>query len=242
MLIQTAFNLLPDKKACNNGAVLFGSAVSAMSSGLSQLSYVKFLGFCNYQVMRSTYNAFISGNNTACRLADGVGRITKGYSESHKVFYASTPISKWIGVIVAYESGSSDADASNVSFSPQIDISIKALHDAGSGYTEIGTADYGVRLDSSNALLLASIEASSQNVGETRSITHFSETGINIPNTVPANTQPVEPRPLYIPPSIIVSSTSYDVRGSIISINIDCLDCKLKSAYVFDIYAPEIAI
>ena len=55
MLVQTAYSLLPNKASCNNGEVLFGAAVSSMSSAVSQLTHVKFLGMTNFSVMRSTY-------------------------------------------------------------------------------------------------------------------------------------------------------------------------------------------
>lgn len=238
MLIQTAYNLLPNKQSCNNGSVLYGSAVSSMSAALSQLSHVKFLGMSNYSVMRSTYNDTFTRGYSSSRLAEGVGRITKGYSEDHKFFYASTPLSTWLGVVLAYESGSNQADPSSVAFSPQIDISIKVLD--GSPLAEIGTADYGIRLDSTNGLLLASISGADATVGETRVSTHYAESNIEIPSSSPSNTSPVSPRPLYIPETVTISSTTYQVRGNIVSINVSCLDCKLRHFTTFDLYQAEL--
>jgi hypothetical protein len=238
MLIQTAYNLLPNKQSCNNGSVLYGSAVSSMSAALSQLSHVKFLGMSNYSVMRSTYNDTFTRGYSSSRLAEGVGRITKGYSEEHKFFYASTPLSTWLGVVLAYESGSNQADPSSTEFSPQIDISIKVLD--GTPLAEIGTADYGIRLDSTNGLLLASISGADAVVGETRVSTHYAESNIEIPSSPPSNTSPVSPRPLYIPESVTISSTTYQVRGNIVSINVSCSDCKLRHFTTFDLYQPEL--
>jgi hypothetical protein len=238
MLIQTAYNVLPNKVSCNNGAVLYGSAVSAMSSALSQLTHVKFLGMTNYSVMRSTYNQFYSTNETRSRIADGVGRIQKGHTEDHKFFYASTPISTWIGVVLAYESGSSDSDSGGSEFSPEIEISIKVLD--GSPLAEIGVADYGIRLDSSNGLLLASIAGSDQNLGDTRVNVHYAESNIEIPSAAPTNLSPVSPRPLYIPETVTISSNTYNVRGNIVSINVSCSDCKLRHFTTFDLYRAEL--
>ena len=241
MLIQTAYNLLPDKKSCNNGSVLYGAAVSNMASALSQLTHVKFLGMCNYQVMRSTYNDFFvaPGDNSGVRVAQGVGGITKSYSESHKFFYATTPISTWLGVVLAYESGSSDEDPSSLQFSPQIDINVKVL--SGSPKTEVGTADFGIRLDSSNSLLLASVSGSQYVLDDSRVHFHYAESNISIPSSAPTNSSPVSPRPLYIPETATFSSTTYNVRGTIVSLNVSCTDCKLRAFTVLDLYQSEVS-
>ena len=238
MLIQTAYNLTPNKASCNNGTVLFGSAVSSMASSLSQLTHVKFLGMTNYSIMRSTYNQFYSTNLTASRVAEGVGRIFKGHTEDYKFFYASTPLSTWLGIVLAYESGSSDANASSATFSPEIEISIKVLD--GSPLLEVGYADYGIRLDASNSLLLSSIAGSDESIGDTRVNVHYAESNIEIPSSIPTNLSPVSPRPLYIPESVTISSTSYNVRGNIISINVSCSDCKLRHFTAFDLYRAEL--
>lgn len=238
MLIQTAYNLLPNKQSCNNGSILFGSAVSSMSAALSQLSHVKFLGMSNYSVMRSTYNDVFTRGYSSTRLSEGVGRITKGYTEEHKFFYASTPISTWIGVVLAYESGSNQEDPTSSSFSPEIEISIKVLD--GTPLAEIGTADHGIRLDSNNGLLLASIAGSDAIIGDTRVSTHYAESNIEIPSSPPTNTSPVTPRALYIPETVTISSTTYQVRGNIVSINVSCNDCKLRHFTTFDLYQAEL--
>ena len=240
MLIQTSYNLLPDKKACNNGSVLYGAAVSNMASALSQLTHVKFLGMCNYQVMRSTYNDFFVApfDNTGVRVAQGVGGINKSYSESHKFFYATTPISTWLGIVVAYESGSSNEDGT-LDMSPEITISVKVL--SGSPKVEVGTADFGIRLNSSNSLLLASISGSQYNLDDSRVNFHYAESNINIPTSAPTNTSPVTPRPLYIPETATFSSTTYNVRGTIVSLNVSCTACKLRAFTVFDLYQSEVS-
>jgi len=240
MLIQTAYNLLPDKKSCNNGAVLYGAAVSNMASALSQLTHVKLLGMCNYQVMRSTFNDFFTGTatNTGVRVAQGVGGINKSYSESHKFFYATTPISTWLGVVVAYEAGSSNEDGT-LDMSPEITISVKVL--SGSPKVEVGTADFGIRLNSSNSLLLATISGSQYNLNDSRVNFHYAESNINIPTSAPTNTSPVTPRPLYIPETATFSSTTYNVRGTIVSLNVSCTDCKLRAFTVFDLYQSEVS-
>lgn len=233
MLIQTNYNQLPDKQACNNGTVLYGASVSNMAGALSQLSHVKFLGMCNYQVMRSSFNTngYVGASrNTGVRLAEGVGGITKGYTEDHKFFYASTLISSWLCVVVAYESGSSGADPSTSLFSPVIEVSIKEL--TGSPLAEGSTLDHGIRLDSANSLRSASVVGSVYNTGEDRVYFHHAESNIDIPNTAPVNTSPVEPRPLYIPSAN---------RGEVVSINVSCEDCKLRAFTLFDLYQPEVA-
>lgn len=113
MLIQTSYNPLPNKSACNNGAVLLGSSVSSMCAALSQLTHVKFLGMANYPIMRSTYLNFGTVPNPGVLISSSVGGINKGYTESHKLFYASTPLSTWLCVIIAYESGTSDQEPSD---------------------------------------------------------------------------------------------------------------------------------
>ena len=240
MLIQTAYNLLPDKKSCNNGSVLYGAAVSNMASALSQLTHVKFLGMCNYQVMRSTYNDFFvaPGDNSGVRVAQGVGGINKSYSETHKFFYATTPISTWLGVVLAYEAGSSNEDGT-LDMSPEIEISVKVL--SGSPKTEVGTADFGIRLDSSNSLLLASVSGSQYVLDDSRVNFHYAESNISIPSSAPTNSSPVSPRPLYIPETATFSSTTYNVRGTIVSLNVSCTDCKLRAFTVLDLYQSEVS-
>lgn len=240
MLIQTAYNLLPDKKSCNNGSVLYGAAVSNMASALSQLTHVKFLGMCNYQVMRSTYNDFFvaPGDNSGVRVAQGVGGINKSYSETHKFFYATTPISTWLGVVLAYEAGSSNEDGT-LDMSPEIEISVKVL--SGSPKTEVGTADFGIRLDSSNSLLLASVSGSQYVLDDSRVNFHYAESNISIPSSAPTNSSPVSPRPLYIPETATFSGTTYNVRGTIVSLNVSCTDCKLRAFTVLDLYQSEVS-
>lgn len=235
MLVQTAYSLLPNKASCNNGEVLFGAAVSSMSSAVSQLTHVKFLGMTNFSVMRSTYeDRYSPPDFTGARVTQGVGGINKGYTEDLKFFYATTPITKWVAVVVGYESGSSSANPSGLQFSPVIEISIKSM--TGSPLAESTTIDYGIRLDSTNSLLLASIaggngsgSTSSALLGE-RVYVHYAESNIEIPTVIPTNTSPVSPRPLYIPSSN---------RGEIVSINVSCEDCKLRHFTTFDLYEPE---
>jgi len=224
MLLQTAYSPLPNKTSCNNGSILFGAAVSAMSSNLTQLSHVKFLGMSNYSVMRSTYNRYTTVNNTGSIIAEGVGDISKGHTENHRFFYASTSITNWVGVVLAYESGSSSSDGTTASFSPVINVSIKAL--TGTPLAEGSTIDHGIRLDSSNSLLLASEEISNF----ARSYVYYAESSIEIPASAPTNTSPVAPRPLFIPSAN---------RGEIVSINVSCEDCKLRHFTTFDLYQPE---
>ena len=226
MLVQTAYSLLPNKASCNNGEVLFGSAVSSMSSAISQLTHVKFLGMTNFSVMRSTYEQTYPGNFSASRITQGVGSISKGYTENLKFFYATTLITNWIGVVVGYESGSSTSDPAGSSYSPVIEISIKSM--TGTPLAESSTIDYGIRLDSNNSLMLASIVGSAGS--SSRVYVHYAESNIEIPSSAPTNTTPVSPRPLYIPSAN---------RGEIVSINVSCEDCKLRHFTTFDLYQPE---
>ena len=238
MLIQTAYNLRPSKSTCNNGQVLYGSALSSMSMALSQLSHVKHLGHANYHVMRSSYNATLAGtglNNVNTRISRSVGGITKGYTESHQFYYASTLVSEWLCVLVGYEPGASQLDTAFVNTSPQIDISLGLLHDSGSGYTEVGTVDFGIRLDSLDALQLSS------RIANNAAGMFVADTGITIPSSAPTNSTPVAPRPLYVPPTATFSSTLYTVRGGMLSLNVSCEDCKLRSLTVFDIYQGDLS-
>ncbi len=229
MLIQTSFNPLPHKHACNNGAVLMGSSVASMCAAFSQLTHVKFLGYANYPIMRSTHLDFGSISNPGVLISSSMGSISKGHTEAHKLFYATTSISQYLCAIVIYESGASSADSSSNIFSPVIEIDVKALHDSGSGYTEVATADHGIRLDSSNSILLDS--------ALTRAYVHYVESGINIPAITPTNTSPVSPRPLYIP----LTAGGYDVRGNLVAINVSAQDCKIRHVTILDIYTPEVA-
>lgn len=233
MLIQTAYNPLPNKQACNNGAVLMGSSVSSMCAALSQLTHVKFLGMANYPIMRSTYTPFGTTPNSGILSTTSLVTMSKGYTESHKLFYASTPISTYLCVMVAYESGTNDSDPSSNTFAPKIDIEIKALNDSGSGYTEVTTADHGISMDSTNSVLLQSAYYDAGRHG----YVHLVETGINVPAIPPTNTSPVPPRPLYLP----VTAGGYNVRGEVVAINVDAEDCKIRHVTIIDIYIPEVA-
>jgi hypothetical protein len=232
MLIQTSYNPLPNKSACNNGAVLLGSSVSSMCAALSQLTHVKFLGMANYPIMRSTYLKFGTVPNPGVLISSSVGGISKGYTEGHKLFYASTPLSTWLCVIIAYESGTSDQEPSSNLYSPVIEIDVKALNDSGSGYTEVATADYGIRLDSANSVLLQSSEVGAG----VSTYVHLVESGINIPPTAPTSTSFDAPRPLYLP----LTAGGYDVRGEVVAININTEDCKIRHVTILDIYEPEV--
>jgi hypothetical protein len=135
--------------------------------------------------------------------------------------------------MVAYESGTNDSDPSSNTFTPKINIEIKALNDSGSGYTEVATADHGISMDSTNSVLLQSAYYDAGRHG----YVHLAETGINVPATPPTNTSPVPPRPLYLP----VTAGGYNVRGEVVAINVDAEDCKIKHVTIIDIYIPEVA-
>jgi hypothetical protein len=235
MLIPTSYSLLPNKTACNNGAVLFGAAVSSMCNALNQLNYVKFLGYTNYDVMRSAYSVAHLSNgtdymNTAIARSDG--RITKGYTETHKFFYASTLLSNWIAIVLSYESGTTGLSASSSEFDPVINVELAVLNDSGSGYSQVGIADYGIRFDSSQSLHLASES------GSNYSQTFITDTGTIIPTLLPTNTTPDIPRPLYLPETILAT---YPARGARVVFNVSCSDCKLKTFTTFDLYQSDLS-
>jgi hypothetical protein len=234
MLIQTAYNLLPNKSTCNNGQVLYGAALSSMSMALSQLSHVKFLGHANYYVMRSSVIATGGLANNA-RIGQSVGRITKGYNESHQFYYASTLVSQWLCVVIGYEAGATSANSATGAFDPQIDISLGLLYDSGSGYSEVGTVDHGIGFDPSDGLQTTS------EVNGPLGTNYMADSGINIPSIVPTNTTPEAPRPLYIPATKTISSVNYTVRGEVLSINVSCQDAKLRNLTVFDVYQSELS-
>ncbi len=234
MLISTALSLLPQKSSCNNGQVLFGSAVSSMSNALNQLNFVKFLNRTNYPVMRSAYSyAHLSNGrdymNT--RIAESDGRIPKGYTENHKLISATRLVSDWIGIIAQYESGTTGQDAGSSEFSPVIDIEIGLLFDSGSGYSQVAVVDYGIRFNSADSMLLTS-ETSTQ-----YSQNFMIDSGYIIPPAVPTNVSPEAPRPLYIPDTV----GSYQARGERMVFNISCSDCKLKSFTTFDLYRADLS-
>jgi len=234
MLIQTAFNPLPNKLACNNGAVLMGSSVSSMCAALSQLTHVKFLGMANYPIMRSTFNAYTSSPyQVGVAYPSSLITMPKGYTESHKLFYASTPISTYLCAIVVYEAGTTDSDPTASEYSPRIDIVVKALNDSGSGYVEVATADYGISMNSGNSLLL---QSALYDAGR-HSHTYYADTGITVPRVPPTSTALEPPRPLYLPPT----AGGYDVRGEVVAINVDAEDCKIKNITLLDVYIPEVA-
>jgi hypothetical protein len=235
MLIQTAYNLLPNKSTCNNGQVLYGAALSSMSMALSQLSHVKFLGHANYYVMRSSVIANGGIPNNA-RIGQSVGRITKGYNETHQFYYASTEISQWLCVLIGYEAGATSANSATGAFAPRIDISLGLLYDSGSGYAKVGGAvDYGIRFDPSDGLQTTS------EVNGPLGTYYMADSGINIPSSVPTSTGVEPPRPLYIPATKVLSSVNYTVRGEILTIDVSCQDAKLRSLTVFDIYQSELS-
>jgi hypothetical protein len=229
MLIPTTYNQIPSKQACNNGSKLFGVTMSTMCSSLAQLSHVKFLGHANYIFSRSAYNSNISFYNGGKLGPDG--NISKGATESFKLFYKTTQISQWLNLIIAYVPGST---GDGVDFDPVIEIEIKALNDSGSGYSDVGYADYGIRFDKSNSLQLAAQPATNSSAANFIPA-QYVDTGIIIPTSAPTNTTPVPPRPLYIPNTV----STYQVRGELVQINVSCEDCKVMSVTVVDIYQAE---
>jgi hypothetical protein len=232
MLISTAYSLLPNKTSCNNGEILFGSAVSSMSNALNQLNYVKFLNRVNYPIMRSTYTPALTASGRDymnAKVSPSQGLITKGYTESHKLISATRLVSDWIGVVIQYESGSTSQDAGSSAFAPVIDVEIGLLNDSGSGYSQVAVVDYGIRFNSADSLELSS-ETSTQ-IGSS----YMVDSGYIIPAAVPTNTSPEAPRPLYIPNTVGV----YQARGERVVFNISCTDCKLKAFSTFDLYKAD---
>jgi len=234
MLISTAYSLLPDKTSCNNGEILFGSAVSSMSNALNQLNYTKFLNRVNYPIMRSSYSIAVtlSGfgrDQMNSRITPNQGRITKGYNESFKLISATRLVSDWIGVVIQYETGTTSQDAGSSAFSPEIEVEIGLLNDSGSGYSQVAVVDYGIIFNAADSLELSS-ETSTQN-----SRNFMVDSGYIIPAAVPTNTSPEAPRPLYIPDTVGV----YQARGERVVFNITCRDCKLKAFSTFDLYKAD---
>lgn len=232
MLISTAYSLLPNKASCNNGQVLFGSAVSSMSNALNQLNYVKFLNRVNYPIMRSTYTPALAPfgrDYMNAKVSPSQGLITKGYTESHKLISATRLVSDWIAILIQYESGSTSQDAGSTSFSPVIDVEIGLLNDSGSGYSQVAVVDYGIRFNSADSLELSS-ETSTQ-IGST----YMVDSGYIIPPAIPTNTSPDAPRPLYIPNTV----GAYQARGERVVFNVSCTDCKLKAFSTFDLYKAD---
>jgi len=234
MLIPTSYSLLPDKKSCNNGAILYGAAVSSMCNALNQLNYVKFLGRTNYDIMRSSYSVAHLSNGTDymnSNIAQSDGRITKGYSESFKFFYASTLLTNWICIVLSYESGATGISATSSEYNPQITIELALLNDSGSGYSQVAIADYGIRFDSSQSMHLTS------ETGSNFSQTFITDTSAVIPSVIPSNTAFEAPRPLYLPETV----GAYQARGERVVFNVTCSDCKLKTFTTFDIYQSELS-
>lgn len=229
MLIPTTYNQIPSKQSCNNGSKLFGMTLSTMCSSLAQMTHVKMLGHANYIFSRSAYNSNLSFYNGGKLGPDG--GIVKGSTESFKLFYKTTPISTWLNLIIAYVPGTS---GDGVNFDPVIDVEIKALNDSGSGYVDVGYADYGIRFDESNAMQLAALPNSSSSTANFVP-SDYVETGILIPTSAPTNTTPDPPRPLYIPNTV----SSYQVRGELVQVNVSCEDCKVMSVTIVDIYQAE---
>ena len=232
MLISTAYSLLPNKTSCNNGEILFGSAVSSMSNALNQLNYVKFLNRVNYPIMRSTYTPALTASGRDymnAKVSPSQGLITKGYTESHKLISATRLVSDWIGVVIQYESGSTSQDAGSSAFSPEIEVEIGLLNDSGSGYSQVAVVDYGIIFNAADSLELSS-ETSTQ-IGSS----YMVDSGYIIPAAVPTNTSPEAPRPLYIPNTVGV----YQARGERVVFNITCRDCKLKAFSTFDLYKAD---
>jgi hypothetical protein len=234
MLIQTAYNLLPNKSTCNNGQVLYGAALSSMSMGLSQLSHVKLLGHANYYVMRTSVTT-TGGIPNNGRITESVGGITKGYTESHQFYYASTLVSQWLCVLVGYESGASPSNSASNEVDPSIEITLGLLHDSGSGYSQVGLVDNGIRFDSLDGLQTSSV------VSDNLADFYVADSGINVPSSAPTNPAVVPPRPLYVPATATISSVSYTVRGEVLSLNVSCSDAKLRSLTIFDIYQSELS-
>ena len=234
MLISTNYNLLPDKKSCNNGSILFGATVSSICNALNQLNHVKFLGYSNFDVMRSTYaiaNVVNGRDYMNTTIAESEGRITKGYAESHKFIYASTLLTNWICILISYESGNTGLNPGSSVFSPEITIELGLLNDSGSGYSQVAVLDNGIKFDSSESMHLSS------ETGTLYAQTFINDTGVIIPSSIPTNPTAVAPRPLYVPET----SGVYQARGERLVFNVSCLDCKLKTFTTFDIYQSELS-
>lgn len=232
MLVSTAYGLLPEKTACNNGSVLYGSAVSSMSNALNQLNYVKLLNRVNYPIMRSTYSLALTpfGNDYMnSKITPSQGRVTKGYIESHKLISATRLVSDWLAVVIQYETGTTSQDGGSSAYSPVIDIEIGLLKDSGSGYTQVAVVDYGIRFNLGDSIALSS-ETSTQ-----IALGFVADSGYIIPPAIPTNTSPEAPRPLYIPNTV----GAYQARGERMVFNISCTDCKLKAFSTFDLYKAD---
>ena len=94
MLIPTAFQRLPSSTGCNNGQMLFGGAVSQMSSALAQLTHCKMLNHAHYYVGRTVASA--EGGRRFLHNGELKGATVYNF------LYQSTPLSSHLVIAMQY--------------------------------------------------------------------------------------------------------------------------------------------
>ena len=102
MLIPASYQPLPDLSTCHNQSLVFGGVIAQCANSTAMISHVKCRARAHYPVMHTTY---LNGNAPSIGVmgADLLGSVAsfqraKGYTESNSFFYASSPLSEYLGI------------------------------------------------------------------------------------------------------------------------------------------------
>ena len=183
MLIPASYQPLPDVSTCHNESLVFGGVIAQCANSSAMLTHVKCRARAHYPIMHTTYI-----NATAPTIgvmgADLLGSVgsfkrDKGYTESNSFFYASSPLSEYLGIDLKVSATLFD------SAEPKVTL---VLHRESTG----AIIDNGIEFNHIDL----NVQAINQQAQSSRASTLY-----DISANAPTNTTPDKPRPLYVPNS-----------------------------------------
>ena len=209
MLVPTSFQPLANAQSCFMGVTVMGGVVNQFAQALVNLSHCKFLGSANYTIAKPTdgllAGTYVNTNWTA--FSAGLNKSSKVYN----FFYASTPLSEWIGFIFQYV-----ATRESSSNSPQITFRIKTTGGTIISKAVLFTYPEHLTINDENADFFRP---------------NLTSSGATFYDPPSGTTGTDSPRPLYIPLSN---------RGDMLLLEVEVEDCDLLSISFFDFYQAEV--
>lgn len=208
MLVPSSFQPLVNENSVNMGVTVMGGVVNQFAQALVMMSHCKFLGSAHYTIAKDTEDKLLSTVifSNWSGISTGLNKSVKYYS----FFYASTPISEWIGVIFQYI-----ATQSVSSNSPQITFTVRDL--SGTIISKPVLFEYPDHLQMSLDGLLDR--------------PYVGTTGATFYDPPVGTSGTDQPRPLYIPSGS---------RGDMVIIEVKVEDCDIVQLDLFDLYQPEV--
>ena len=211
MLVPRSYQPLAREQSTFMGVTVMGGVVNQFAQALVQMSHCKFLGHANYTIAKDTIGRFatifnVVTNTNWSGISPGLNKTNKYYS----FYYASTPISEWIGVIFQYVATNSSSGNS-----PAITFRIKDT--SGTVLSKAVKFTFPAHLQMFND---GDLDRPA-----------LATTGATFYDPPSGTSGSDDPRPLYIPSAN---------RGDMLLFEVEVEDCDLVSVSFFDLYQPEV--